>query len=74
MRFAIDTVDETGNNRIYIGTPLGMAEDQLCVQLRDGQMKIAIDKIVDYSFVDAAAKLLPPFVLENKTSKLDGCK
>ncbi|WP_159945874.1 hypothetical protein [Rhizobium sp. 18065] len=52
MRFAIDTVDETGNNRIYIGTPLGMAEDQLCVQLRDGQMKIAIDKIVDWFQID----------------------
>lgn len=52
MRFAIDTVDETGNNRIYIGTPLGMAEDQLCVQLRDGEMKIAIDNIVDWFQID----------------------
>lgn len=33
-----------------------------------------IEKIVDYSIVDAAAKLLPPFVLENKASRLDGCK
>ncbi|EHS50106.1 hypothetical protein PDO_2744 [Rhizobium sp. PDO1-076] len=52
MRFAIDTVDETGNNRIYIGTPLGMAEDKLCVQLRDREMKIQIDKIVDWFQID----------------------
>ncbi|UJW75553.1 hypothetical protein [Rhizobium sp. SL42] len=52
MRFAIDTVDETGNNRIYIGTPLGMAEDTLCVQLRDREMKIQIDKIVDWFPID----------------------
>ncbi len=33
-----------------------------------------IEKIVDYSFVDAAAKQLPKFELINTASKLDGCK
>lgn len=52
MRFAIDTVDDSGNNRIFIGTPLGMIEDKLRLQLRDGEMKIQIDKIVDWFQID----------------------
>lgn len=33
-----------------------------------------IDKLVDYSFVDWAAKQLPKFEVANKASQLDGCK
>ena len=33
-----------------------------------------IEKLVDYTFVDAAAKQLPKFELINKDSKLDGCR
>lgn len=33
-----------------------------------------LEKLVDYSFVDAAAKQLPPFELINKASQLEGCK
>jgi NitT/TauT family transport system substrate-binding protein len=33
-----------------------------------------IEKIVDYSLVDAAARQLPKFELVNKASKLEGCR
>lgn len=36
--------------------------------------KQPIDKLVDHSYVDAAAKQLGPFVVENKDSKLPGCR
>jgi len=36
--------------------------------------KLPIEKLVDHSYVDAAAKQLGPFVLENKDSKLKGCR
>ena len=32
------------------------------------------DRIVDKSYVDYALRKLPPFVLENKESKLAGCR
>lgn len=35
--------------------------------------KLPLEKLVDHSYVDAAAKQLGPFVLENKDSKLKGC-
>ena len=36
--------------------------------------KQPIEKLVDHSYVDAAAKQLGPFVVENKDSKLPGCR
>ena len=36
--------------------------------------KQPLEKIVDHSYVDAAHKQLGPFVLENKDSKLPGCR
>jgi len=33
-----------------------------------------LERIVDHSYVDAAAKQLGPFVVENKDSKLAGCR
>jgi len=32
------------------------------------------DRIVDNSYIDYALHKLPPFVLENKESKLAGCR
>lgn len=36
--------------------------------------KQPLERIVDHSYVDAAAKQLGPFVVENKESKLTGCR
>ncbi len=36
--------------------------------------RIATERLVDNSYVDAAANALGPFVLENKESKLPGCR
>jgi NitT/TauT family transport system substrate-binding protein len=36
--------------------------------------KLPIERLVDHSYVDAASKQLGPFVLENKDSKLPGCR
>lgn len=36
--------------------------------------KQPVEKLVDHSYVDAAAKQLGPFVVENKDSKLPGCR
>ena len=36
--------------------------------------KQPIDKLVDHSYVDAAAKQLGPFIVENKDSKQPGCR
>ncbi len=44
MRFAIDIIDEAGNNRIYIGQPLGLAGDKLRVQLRDGEAMFDVER------------------------------
>lgn len=33
-----------------------------------------VEKLVDYSFVDAATRQLGPFTVENKDSKLEGCR
>jgi len=36
--------------------------------------KLPLEKLVDHSYVDAADKELGPFVLQNKDSKLPGCR
>jgi NitT/TauT family transport system substrate-binding protein len=36
--------------------------------------KLPVEKIVDHSYVEAAAKQLGPFVVENKDSKAPGCR
>lgn len=36
--------------------------------------KLPIERLVDHSYVDAASKQLGPFVVENKDSKLPGCR
>lgn len=38
------------------------------------QKTFPIERLVDYTYVDAATKALGPFVVQNKDSKLDGCK
>ena len=52
MRFAIDTVDESGNDRVYIGTPVEVREDKLHLKLRDGEVKLDIRKIIDWFQID----------------------
>lgn len=52
MRFAIDTVDESGNDRIYIGTPIGVIGNMLRLQLREGEVKLEIQKIIDWFQID----------------------
>jgi hypothetical protein len=52
MRFAIDTVDDSGNDRIYIGTPLGVMGNTLRLQLREGEVKLEIRKIIDWFQID----------------------
>jgi len=54
MRFAIDILDEAGNNRIYIGVPLGIAEGKLRVQLKDGEAKFDVHRITDWFQIDQA--------------------
>jgi|GEM_PF-1932624 hypothetical protein len=54
MRFAIDTLDEAGNSRIYIGVPLGRSGDKLRVQLRNGEAELEIDRITDWFQIDQA--------------------
>jgi NitT/TauT family transport system substrate-binding protein len=44
------------------------------VQNKFTSTKLAANKVVDSSYVDAAVKQLGPFVLENKDSKLKGCR
>ncbi|MBX9469787.1 MAG: hypothetical protein KL839_18905 [Rhizobium sp.] len=52
MRFAVDTVDESGNDRLYIGTPVEVREDKLHLKLRDGEVKLDIRKIIDWFQID----------------------
>ncbi len=52
MRFAIDTVDDSGNDRIYIGTPLGVTDNTLRLRLREGEVKLEIRKIIDWFQID----------------------
>lgn len=52
MRFAVDTVDESGNDRLYIGTPVEVREDKLHLKLRDGEVKLDVAKIVDWFPID----------------------
>jgi hypothetical protein len=52
MRFAIDTVDDSGNDRIYIGTPMGVTGNALRLQLREGEVRLEIRKIIDWSQID----------------------
>ena len=52
MRFAVDTVDESGNDRLYIGTPVNVSEDKLHLKLRDGEVKLDIRRIIDWFQID----------------------
>jgi hypothetical protein len=52
MRFAVDTVDDSGNDRLYIGTPVEVREDKLHLKLRDGEVKLDIRKIIDWFQID----------------------
>ncbi|MFN3317226.1 hypothetical protein C0V73_13580 [Rhizobium sp. TH135] len=52
MRFAVDTVDDSGNDRLYIGTPVDVIEDKLHLKLRDGEVKLDIRKIIDWFQID----------------------
>ena len=36
--------------------------------------KLPLNRLVDYSYADYAQKQLGPFTLENKASKLPGCR
>lgn len=52
MRFAVDTVDDSCNDRLYIGTPVEVREDKLHLKLRDGEVKLDIRKIIDWFQID----------------------
>jgi hypothetical protein len=52
LRFAIDTVDDSGNDRIYIGTPMGIIDNVLRLQLREGEVRLEIRKIIDWFQID----------------------
>ena len=52
MRFDVDTVDDSGNDRLYIGTPVEVREDKLHLKLRDGEVKLDIRKIIDWFQID----------------------
>ncbi|MDQ0420393.1 hypothetical protein J2045_001412 [Peteryoungia aggregata LMG 23059] len=52
MRFAIDTVDDSGNDRLYIGTPVRVSDDKLHLKLRDGEVNLEIRKIIDWFQID----------------------
>jgi hypothetical protein len=52
LRFAIDTVDDSGNDRLYIGTPLQVSDDKLHLKIRDGEVKLDIRKIIDWFQID----------------------
>jgi hypothetical protein len=52
MRFAVDTVDDSGNDRPYIGTPVDVSDEKLHLKLRDGEVKLDIRKIIDWFQID----------------------
>ncbi|THV24136.1 hypothetical protein [Peteryoungia ipomoeae] len=52
MRFAIDTVDDAGADRIYIGTPIRLRDHRLTLRLRDGEVSIDTSKIIDWFQID----------------------
>ncbi|MFN7009486.1 MAG: hypothetical protein ACK4PN_05600 [Allorhizobium sp.] len=56
MRFAIDTLDDAGNSRIYIGVPLGRSGGKLRVQLRNGETELDIDRITDWFQIDQTSR------------------
>jgi len=45
-------VDDSGNDRLYIGTPVEVREDKLHLKLRDGEVKLDIRKIIDWFQID----------------------
>lgn len=52
MRFAIDILDEAGNNRIYVGVPLGIDEGKLRIQLKDREARFDVARITDWCQID----------------------
>ncbi|MGL3608724.1 hypothetical protein ACSV9I_19575 [Rhizobium sp. G187] len=56
MRFAIDTVDDTGADRLYIGTPIAIRDHRLTLRLREGEISIDTRKIIDWFQVDLGAQ------------------
>ena len=60
------------NGRIHTASLLDMQK----YYIREGlaQKETPLDKLVDNQFVDLATQKLGPFVLENKDSKLAGCR
>ena len=58
MRFAIDTVDDSGNDRLYIGTPLHVTEDKLHLKLRDGEVKLDYPIVYVRAPRDAKRKMM----------------
>jgi NitT/TauT family transport system substrate-binding protein len=60
------------NGRVNTNSVLD--EQEFYLRNKFTSVKLPLEKIVDHSYVDAAAKKLGPFVLENKDSKLKGCR
>lgn len=56
MRFAIDTIDDAGNSRIYVGEPVELADNHLRIRLRNGELDIAINRITDWFQIDRQEK------------------
>ncbi len=63
MRYAIDFVDESGNDRIYIGVPLEMTGGKMVLRMRNGDTQLDIARITAWHPVDdrpPAANLTHP--------------
>lgn len=60
------------NGKINVASVLDVQDFYLAGKFIGG--KLPIEKIVDSSYVDAAAKKLGPFELENKASTVKGCR
>jgi NitT/TauT family transport system substrate-binding protein len=65
-------VARSPNLRVNVASMLDMQE--WYVANKFSTAKLPVEKLLDMSYADAAVKKLGPFVLENKESKLEGCR
>jgi NitT/TauT family transport system substrate-binding protein len=65
-------VARSPNLRVNVASMLDMQD--WFVANKFSTAKLPVEKLLDMSYADAAIKKLGPFVLENKDSKLEGCR
>jgi NitT/TauT family transport system substrate-binding protein len=65
-------VARSPNLRVNVASMLDMQD--WFVANKFSTAKLPVEKLLDMSYADAAIKKLGPFVLENKESKLEGCR